>query len=161
MHTPEQRATLIANFRALPDQLAEIVAGWSEEQLDHQSAPREWCARQVIHHVADSHMNAYIRTKLALSEEMPTIKPYDQEAWAEMNDTQIVPIEESLMLIEALHARWVALWESMTDAQYARAYYHPASGKTVTLDEQLADYSEHGLNHVEQIARIAREQGWT
>lgn len=160
MHTPDERAALIANIRALPEQLAETVATWSDEQLDYRPAPREWCARQVVHHVADSHMNAYIRTKLALTEDKPTIKPYDQEAWAEMTDTTIVPIEESLMLIESLHARWAAIWEGMSEADYARAYYHPGSGKTVTLDDQLADYSQHGLDHIEQIARIARAQGW-
>jgi hypothetical protein len=160
MHTPDQRAALIASIRALPDQLAETVATWSDEQLDYRPAPGEWCARQVVHHVADSHMNAYIRTKLALSEDTPTVKPYDQEAWAEMIDTTVVPIEESLMLIEALHARWAALWEGMSEAQYGRAYYHPGSGKTIALDDQLAEYSQHGLDHIEQIARIAREQGW-
>jgi hypothetical protein len=160
MHTPDERAAFIANIRALPDALADTVAAWSDAQLDYRPAPGEWCARQVVHHVADSHMNAYIRTKLALSEETPTNKPYDQDAWAEMIDTQVIPIEESLLIIEALHARWAAIWEHMTDVQYARAYYHPGSGKTVMLDDQLAEYSDHGLNHIEQIARIAREQGW-
>lgn len=160
MHTPEQRAALIANIRALPDLLAAAVSSWNDAQLDYRPAPEEWSARQIIHHVADSHMNAFIRMKLALAEDTPTIKPYDQEVWAEMVDTLESPIEDSLLILDGLHARWVLLWESLSDPQFAHVYYHPESQRQVTLDEHLAYYSEHGLSHIQQIDRIAQEQGW-
>jgi hypothetical protein len=160
MSTPAERAAHIAHIRALPDQLAALVAGWSEEQLDYRPAPGEWCARQIIHHVADSHMNAFIRMKLTLAEETPIIKPYDQEVWAEMVDTTAAPIEDSLMLIEGLHARWALLWESLSEADYARTFFHPEHQSHNTLDSHLATYSKHGREHIDQIERIAQAQGW-
>ena len=155
MHTAEQRAELIENIRQLPDQLAAAVAGWSDAQLDSRPDPREWSARQIVHHVADSHMNAFIRTKLALAEDKPTIRPYDQEVWAEMIDTRQPPIEESLLIMRGLHARWVRLWESLSDDDFRRTYFHPEMNEYVTLDEQLATYSQHGLDHIDQIRRTA------
>jgi hypothetical protein len=160
MHTPDERAAMIANIRALHDQLAAVVAGWSDNQLDYRPAPSEWCARQVIHHVADSHMNAFIRMKLALTQHNPTITPYDQDLWAELVDSVTLPVELSLGIVRGLHERWVVLWESLSDDDYQRPYLHPESGKLVSMDEHLATYSRHGLAHVEQIARIGREQGW-
>ncbi|MCL4247317.1 MAG: putative metal-dependent hydrolase [Anaerolineae bacterium] len=160
MHTPEQRTALIANIRALPEQLAAAIEGWSDSQLDFRPASDEWCARQIVHHVADSHMNSFIRMKLALTEDTPTIRPYDQVAWAEMVDTTQPPVEYSLNLLRGLHRRWVALWESLSEADYQRRYFHPENKAYTTLDEHLATYSQHGLDHIEQIARIARAQGW-
>lgn len=155
MNYPQQRAVFIDNIRRLPDQLAAAVAGWTDAQLDARPDPREWSARQIIHHVADSHMNAFIRTKLALAEDKPTIRPYDQEVWAELIDTTQPPIEESLQILRGLHARWVRLWQSLSDEELQRAYFHPGMNAYVTLDEQLATYSQHGLDHIEQISRLA------
>ncbi|MBE0688702.1 MAG: putative metal-dependent hydrolase [Anaerolineae bacterium] len=160
MHTPEQRTALIADIRALPEALAAAVEDWSDAQLDFRPSKDEWSARQIVHHVADSHMNSFMRMKLALSEDTPTIKPYDQEVWAEMVDTTGPPIVNSLDLLRGLHARWVALWESLSEEDYLRTYYHPENDAYTSLDEHLAIYSKHSRDHVEQIARIAREQGW-
>ncbi|MCC6616213.1 MAG: putative metal-dependent hydrolase [Anaerolineae bacterium] len=160
MHTPEQRTAMIEDIRALPAALAAAVDGWNDAQLDLRPADGEWCARQIVHHVADSHMNSFIRMKLALSEANPTIKPYDQEVWAEMVDTTQPPIDYSLSLLRGLHARWVVLWESLSEDDYRRTYYHPENDAITSLDEHLAIYSRHSRDHVEQIARIARAQGW-
>jgi hypothetical protein len=156
MSSPQERAAHIDNLRRLPDQLAAAVAGWTDAQLDARPDPREWSARQIVHHVADSHMNAFIRTKLALAEDKPTIRPYDQEVWAELIDTTQPPIEESLLILRGLHARWVRLWESLSESDFRRTYFHPEANSDVTLDEQLATYSQHGLDHIDQIRRIPR-----
>jgi len=160
MHTPEQRTVLIEDIRSLPDALAAVVSGWSDAQLDFRPAQSEWCARQIVHHVADSHMHSFIRMKLALSEDNPTIKPYDQEVWAEMVDTTQPPIDDSINLLRGLHARWVVLWESLSEADYRRTYYHPETQAQTSLDDHLAIYSKHCRDHIEQITRIARAQGW-
>ena len=160
MTTPDERAARIAAIRALPGQLEAAVANWSDEQLDYRPAPGEWCARQIIHHVADSHMNAFIRMKLALAEDTPTIKPYDQEVWAEMVDGNQGNVEDSLLILRGLHARWARLWDSLGEADYARAYFHPEHGSHTALDQHLVYYSDHGKVHIEQIAAIARSRGW-
>jgi hypothetical protein len=107
---------------------------------------------QNVHHVADSHMNAFIRVKLALTEDYPTIKPYNQDAWALTPDVQNVPIEHSLALIAALHTRWCALWDSMSDEQWLRMIKHPEAGD-VTVEGILKTYSDHGVGHIDQIQR--------
>lgn len=160
MYSADERTAMIARIRALPDDLAAVVTGWSDAQLDYRPAPKEWCARQIVHHVADSHMNAFIRMKLALTQEQPTIVPYDQEVWAEMVDTASLSIDLSLHIVRGLHVRWVALWESLREDDYQRAYFHPESRKLVTMDDHLQTYSWHGHNHIEQIERIAQAQGW-
>ncbi len=160
MHTPEERQALIAIIRALPDALTATVAGWTDEQLDTIPAPMEWSARQIVHHVADSHMNAFIRTKLALTETHPTIAPYDQDAWAALPDTLALPIDLSLSILQNLHVRFTHLLASLTDEQFSNSYYHPGYERTFTLDDLLDVYSEHGQIHIDQILNNRAVAGW-
>lgn len=160
-HTLEQtlsedrRRELIDQIAAAPAALAAAVEGWSDAALDSPYRPGGWTVRQVVHHVPDSHANAYIRCKLALTEETPTIRPYDQDRWAALDDGRRLPVAPSLALLAALHERWVAMWRSMTPADFARALHHPENGP-MTLDAVLGMYAWHGRHHVAQIhqARI-------
>ncbi|MFC4099249.1 YfiT family bacillithiol transferase [Paenibacillus xanthanilyticus] len=158
--TPEQRELWIREIEKLPAKLRLAVEGLSEEQLDTPYRDGGWTVRQVVHHVADSHMNSLTRFKLALTEEQPTIKPYAEDRWAELADAKRAPIELSLHLIEALHERWVLLLESMTEAEYARAFYHPESGETVPLDRNLGLYAWHGNHHAAHITTLRARKGW-
>jgi hypothetical protein len=160
MHTPAERLPLIESLRRLPEQLAASVTGWADAQLDTRPAPAEWCARQIVHHVADSHMNGFTRVKVALTEDKPTIKPYDQVGLAELPDSTQLPLEVSLMILRGIHARWVYLLEHLTEAQFQRSFYHPGSQEWMTIDEHLALYSRHGQEHLEQIARIPQQVSW-
>jgi hypothetical protein len=118
-----------------------------------------WTVRQVIHHVPDSHMNAYIRFKLALTEHEPTIKPYEEAAWAELSDTRDTPIEVSLALLENLHARWVILLRSMSEADFAKQFRHPALG-VVPLEKNVALYAWHCRHHLAHITALRERQNW-
>lgn len=158
MHTPDQRAALIAKIRWLPDQVEEAARGLTAAQLDFRPSPQEWSVRQIVHHLADSHMNSYTRLKLALTEDRPTIRPYDQVAFAELPDTAVAPIDLSLQLLRALHARWTYLFEHLTEDQWARPAIHPESGD-FTPDSLLATYADHGEVHLRQIAEVKRAQG--
>jgi len=128
-------------------------------QLDTPYRPGGWTVRQVVHHVPDSHLNAYVRFKLALTEDSPTIKPYDEAAWAKLADTAETPVEVSLQLLESLHARWVRLLESMTEADFARQFHHPESG-TMSLDTYLSGYAWHCRHHVAHITQLRARMGW-
>lgn len=152
MTTPEQRAERIAKIAALPDALAAVVAGLSDAELDAHSPADPWTIRQVTHHIADSHVNAFIRLKLMLTERHPTIKPYDQEAWARLADAAL-PVDATLILLRGLHARWVRLFESLGEGDWARTAYHPENGE-ITVDWLLDTYARHGEEHLEQIQRI-------
>ncbi|HVC47208.1 MAG TPA: bacillithiol transferase BstA [Terracidiphilus sp.] len=153
------RASQIDTLRDLPARLRESVAGLTEAQLDTPYREGGWTVRQVVHHVADSHMNAYVRVKLALTEDWPTIKPYDEAAWAELADGRMVPVEVSLALIEGLHARWVALLESLGERDFERGYNHPESGRQ-TLAGVLALYSWHSRHHTAHITALRARMGW-
>ena len=153
MTTPEQRAADIAPIAALPEALAAAVAGLSDAQLDRPADDDPWTVRQVVHHVADSHMNAFIRMKLMLTEQHPTLKPYDQDAWALLADTRSTPVDATLVLLRGLHARWVTLLESLREEDWGRSAHHPESG-TVTIDGMLRTYAQHGKDHVAQIRHI-------
>ncbi len=155
--SPEERVQAIAEIRALPAQLRAASTGLSAEQLDTPYREGGWTVRQVIHHVADSHMNAVIRVKLALTEENPTVKPYEEQLWAELVNTKLDP-EISLMLLEQLHTRWVAMLEQITD--YSHSWTHPAQGKTYTIDTLLAMYAWHGQHHTAHINNLRQSQGW-
>lgn len=146
--TPARRAELIAEIEALPAKLRAAVAGLTAEQLDTKYV--NWTARQIAHHLADSHLNAFARFKLALTEDNPTIKPYDQGKWADLPDAA-GDVEPSLRLLEGLHARWVRLLRAMTDADFARTFVHPEYRKTYTLGESLGVYAYHGRHHTAQI----------
>jgi uncharacterized damage-inducible protein DinB len=156
--TPEQRLTLIREIAATPQALRAATRGLSDAQLDTPYRPEGWTVRQVVHHVPDSHMNAYIRFKLALTEEVPTIKPYMENLWAELPDSSL-PIETSLAMLEALHERWVALLRSLTPAQWERQFLHPESGQQ-RLDQVLAMYAWHGPHHTAQVTKLREREGW-
>jgi uncharacterized damage-inducible protein DinB len=158
--TPDERRALIDQIAAAPVRLREAVRDLSEEQLDTAYREGGWTVRQVIHHVPDSHLNAYIRTKLALAEDEPTIKPYDEAVWAEMEDSRSTPPEVSLTLLESLHARWVALLRSLKDEDFKRAFRHPEHDGIQTLDWLVAMYAWHSRHHVGHITSLRERNGW-
>lgn len=148
----EDRDRFIQEIAHLPAQLREAVAGAGDRELDRPYRPGGWTARQVVHHVADSHMNSYVRFKLALTEDEPVIKPYAEDRWAEIEEARRGPVDASLALIEALHERWVRTLRGMGDAQFARAFRHPEMG-AVRLDTALAIYAWHGRHHLAHIVQ--------
>jgi len=156
---PAIRAAHIETLRQLPERLRAAVAGLTESQLDTPYRDGGWTVRQVVHHIADSHANSVVRFKLALTEDWPTIKPYDEKAWAELPDSKSLPIDGSLVFIDALHARWVALLESMSDADYARGFVHPERGRS-DLAKTLAIYEWHCRHHVAHIANLRQRMEW-
>ena len=157
--TSTERAELVARIAGMPERLRDAVAGLDDRQLETPYRPGGWTVRQVTHHVPESHLNAYVRLKLALTEEEPTIKPYDEAAWAELDDVRRTPIEMSLQLLEALHRRWVVLLECLTPEQFARSFRHPEIG-TVSLDKMLALYAWHGDHHVAHVTSLRERMGW-
>ena len=157
--TEEERRGWIRDIAECPARMRVAVAGLTEQQLDTPYRPGGWTVRQVVHHVPDSHMNSYMRFKLALTEDKPTIKPYDQAKWAELSDVAATPIETSLALLESLHVRWVRLLEGMAGPEFLRAFNHPESG-VVRLDQNLALYSWHSHHHVAHILRLRERMGW-
>ncbi|CAM3815804.1 YfiT family bacillithiol transferase [Cohnella lubricantis] len=158
--TVEKRAEWIEDIRALPARVAAAVSGLSEEQLDTPYRDGGWTIRQVVHHIADSHSNCLTRFKLALTEDNPTIKPYEEQLWAELADSKTYPIGPSLALIEAVHSRWTALLESMSEEDYARTFYHPGYQVTNTLARALGNYSWHGRHHTAHITSLRERKGW-
>jgi uncharacterized damage-inducible protein DinB len=156
--TPARRAELIAAVAALPAELRAAVTGLSDDQLDTRY--KKWTVRQIAHHLADSHLNAFVRFRWALTEDTPTIKPYDETRWAELADTKSADIGLSLALLDALHARWVYLMRAMADADWGRAYVHPEYKKTFSLAEVLGLYVHHGRHHTGQIVWLRRVNGW-
>jgi uncharacterized damage-inducible protein DinB len=157
--TPDQRAARIADVAALPVAIREAVRGLTAAQLDTHYRPDGWTVRQVVHHVPDSHLNAYVRFKLALTEDAPTIKPYEEQLWAELPDARSGPIEPSLGLLDHLHERWVRVLRAMTAADFARRLNHPKSGM-MDLDRLLALYAWHGKHHVAHITSLQQRQAW-
>jgi uncharacterized damage-inducible protein DinB len=155
----DERRELVQQIAATPAHMREAVAGLMESQLDTPYRDGGWSVRQVVHHVPDSHMNAYTRVKLALTEEQPTIKPYDEAAWAKLNDVRDTPIEISLVLLETLHKRWDTILRAMTDADFARTLMHPEHG-VMTLDALIAMYAWHGRHHVGHITSLRSRNGW-
>lgn len=143
----------------LPGALRAAVKGLSDEQLETPYREGGWTVRQVIHHYADSHMNALIRFKLALTEEEPIVKTYDEKLWADLPDVAATPVEVSLSLVEGIHARWVALLRAMSETDFARAFKHPEHG-VITLDFTLALYTWHCHHHVAHITELKKLRGW-
>lgn len=150
-----ERTALIQQIAELPAQLTAAARAVGGERLQLPYRPGGWTGRQVIHHVADSHLNCYLRYRLALTEDNPTIKPYQEKAWAELPDVAASPITVSLSMIEAMHARWVTLLHHLTDEQWQRTFYHPGYDRTYTLDQALALYSWHGRHHLEHMRLLA------
>ena len=157
--TAGERTALIDHIAAAPQKLREAVRGLDERQLATPYREGGWTVRQVAHHIPDSHLNAYVRLKLALTEEKPTIKPYDESAWAALPDSSVVPVETSVTLLESLHARWVALLRQMRPADFARQFTHPEHG-LLNLDWFLSDYAWHGRHHVAHITSLRQRMGW-
>jgi uncharacterized damage-inducible protein DinB len=157
--TPEQREEWIAVLASAPARLADAVAGLSPEQLDSPYRDGGWTVRQVVHHVPDSHMNSYVRFMWALSEDTPTIKAYDEVAWAEVADARTAPIEPSLALLERLHGRWVLLLRSLTESQWQREFVHPEGGR-IDLATNLGAYAWHGRHHTAHITSLRERMGW-
>lgn len=149
-----QRAEWISEIEALPTKLVEAVAGLTEEQLDLPYRDGGWTVRQVVHHVADSHMNSLMRFKLALTEDQPTIKPYYEDRWAELEDSVSLDISVSITLLESLHKRWVVLLKAMKETDFERSFIHPESQKTIRLDYNLGLYAWHGKHHVAHITSL-------
>lgn len=148
----------IDEIKQLPTKLRDAVEGLSEAELDTTYRPQGWTVRQVVHHVADSHMNAYIRFKLALTEENPTIKPYDEGEWAQLADSKL-DIDISLNLLDALHARWSILIESLTEEDLLKTFSHPEHMSTITLRESVANYAWHGKHHTAHITERFKRIG--
>ncbi|WP_028551836.1 YfiT family bacillithiol transferase [Paenibacillus sp. UNC451MF] len=157
--TPEQRQLWIEDIEQLPVQLRNAVRGLTEDQLNEPYRPGGWTVRQVVHHVADSHMNSVIRFKLALTEQQPTIKPYDEGAWAELTDSREASIELSLALLDQLHERWGRLLRSLNSEQWERTFVHPDSG-IVRLDVNLGTYAWHGRHHTAHITQLRLRNEW-
>ena len=157
--TAEVLAAAIADIGDLPLNLRNAVRGLTDAQLDSPYRPGGWTVRQVVHHVADSHVNALVRLKLALTEDNPTIKPYDENAWAQLADMQL-PIDVSLTLIEQVHARWLAVLRALKPAQWQRTFVHPEHSKTMTLGDHAQDYAWHGRHHVAHITALRQREGW-
>ncbi len=143
----------------LPVHAGNAVAGLSPAQLDTPYRDGGWTVRQVVHHLADSHMNAFIRLKLALTENTPQIKPYDEKEWAKLADVEGVHIDYSLALLQGLHARWSALLSSLSPEQLDRTFLHPESG-VQKLDRTLQTYAWHCRHHVAHITRLRQRNGW-
>lgn len=155
----EQRQQFIADIAQAPVALRTSVDGLSQQQLDTPYRDGGWTVRQVVHHVPDSHMNAYIRFKLALTEEEPTIKPYAEDRWAELADTKSTPIEVSLTMLDSLHDRWVRLLRSLGPTDWQRTFRHPELG-AMTLEKSLALYAWHGRHHVTHITALRSRNNW-
>jgi hypothetical protein len=156
----DRREQWMGDISAAPAELRAAVAGLSAAQLDTPYRPDGWTVRQVVHHVPDSHLNAYTRIKLALTEEEPTIRPYEEARWAELPDARSGPIDPSLALLEFLHQRWLLLLRNLRPADFARRFRHPEQGRMFGLDETLAMYAWHGKHHVAHITALRRRMGW-
>ena len=157
--TADSRARHVADLEQLPARLREAVRDLTDAQLDTRYRPDGWTIRQVVHHLADSHMNGFVRLKLALTEEAPTIKPYNEAPWAELPDSRGA-IDSSLALLDGLHARWVALYRSMADAQFSRTFFHPERNEHLALDRHLHIYAWHSRHHVAHITSVQHRLGW-
>ena len=155
---PEEKAKLVELLRDAPKTIRESVDGLSDEQLNTKY--KNWSIRQIVHHLADSHMNAYIRFKWALTEASPLIKSYDETKWSEIVDARTAPIASSLTLLEGLHARWAGLTDSLDDEAMEKTFYHPELTRDISLRESLPSYVWHTKHHVAQIHWIRTEQSW-
>lgn len=154
-----ERGRFVEEIAEAPRQLREAVRGLSDEQLDTPYRPDGWTVRQVVHHLADSHLNAYTRFRLALTEDEPTIKPYEEARWAELSDARSAPVEVSLTLLDALHERWTLLLRSLSEADFSKAFRHPELG-LVSLDRVVGLYAWHGRHHTAHITALGERLNW-
>jgi DinB superfamily len=157
--TPDDRTNAIATLAELPEQLRNAVEGLNAAQLNTPYRDGGWTVRQLVHHIADSHMNAFLRVRLALTEDWPMITAYNEKAWALLTDSTGAPVAWSVALIENVHARWVMLLESLTDEQWRRGFRHPERGPS-TLEMATLLYAWHSQHHVAHIKRLREARGW-
>jgi hypothetical protein len=157
---PDERRAMIDVIAAAPARMREAVAGLDATQLDTPYREGGWTVRQVVHHVPDSHLNAYVRLKLALTEDDPIIRPYDEALWAALPDSRDTPVEVSLTLLESLHARWVTLWRAMSGEDFRRTLRHPDHSGILTLDWLLSMYEWHSRHHVAHITSLRERMQW-
>ena len=157
--TKEMRSDFIKTIETLPSWLSKEVENLSQQQLDTPYRDGGWTIRQVVHHLPDSHINSYVRFKLALTEDNPAIKTYEEHLWAELPDTFRTPIDVSLNLLESLHARWAILLRSLTDEQFEKTFQHPEWGK-ITLSKTLVLYAWHSKHHLAHITELKKKMGW-
>jgi uncharacterized damage-inducible protein DinB len=153
-----RRAEFIAVIDRAPAAVRQAVAGLSDGRLDTRY--RNWTVRQIVHHLADSHVNSYVRFKWALTEERPTIKTYDEGWWAALEDSRAGDVAAPLALLAGLHARWVQLLRAMTEEQFARSFFHPETGQSVSLNAALCYYAWHCRHHTAQITWLRERHGW-
>lgn len=158
--TREDIRLWIKEISSFPNRLKKEVEELNEDQLDTPYRPGGWTVRQVVHHCADSHMNSFIRLKLALTEENPMIKPYNEALWAELSDSKIMPISPSLQILDTVHKRWVYLLDSLEENQFLNTLFHPESKKQWTILEMLALYAWHGNHHLAHITELKKRMGW-
>lgn len=158
--SPRNREQWMGEIATAPAHLRAAVTGMTPMQLDTPYRDHGWTVRQVVHHLPDSHLNAYTRIKLALTEEEPTIKPYEEARWAELPDARSGNIEPSLRLLESLHQRWLLLLRQLSPADFERRFRHPEHGRIFSLNEALAMYAWHGKHHVAHITSLQRRMGW-
>ncbi len=158
--TPDERRTLIDQIAAAPQRMRDAVRGLSNAQLDTPYREGGWTVRQVVHHVPDSHLNAYVRLKLALTEESPTIKPYDEGEWAKLPDSVKTPAETSLQLLESLHERWTTLLRSLGPSDFQRTFRHPDHPGAMPIDVLVALYAWHGRHHAAHITSLRERMKW-
>lgn len=159
-HTETDRNKWISVLEAAPKWYDYSIENLDEAQLDTPYRPGGWTIAQVVHHVADSHINAYTRLKLALTEEQPLIKPYDEKRWAELPDVTAVPVNVSITLIHALHRRWTAVLRHLNEAEWERSYLHPEMKDALTLWQMTAMYAWHSKHHFEHIMKLRERMGW-
>jgi uncharacterized damage-inducible protein DinB len=157
--TEQQRNRFIDDIEQTPARLRAAVEGLSQQQLDTPYRPGGWTVRQVVHHVPDSHLKSYMRFKLALTEDEPTIRPYMEDRWAELEEARSAPIESSLALLEALHQRWILSLRAIHPEQWKRTFRHPELGP-MSLEKNLALYAWHGRHHVAHITSLRERMGW-
>jgi len=157
--SPAERKAAVADLAALPAAVRSAVAGLSDPRLDTPYRPGGWTVRQVVHHLPDSHLNAYTRFKLALTEDDPTIRPYHEERWAELPEARTAPLQTSLDLLAALHERWVLALRALSPEPFARTLRHPESG-AMSLDTLVALYAWHGRHHLAHITSLRQREGW-
>ncbi len=155
---PELRSSFIKTISDLPKVLNEAVQGLDDDQLDTEYRPEGWTIRQVVHHIADSHLNSYCRFKLALTEDVPTIRPYDEASWAELADNKM-PLDVSFKIIEGIHARWTEMLNSLSDEDFKRKLNHPESGEW-TIEKFLGLYDWHSKHHTAHITKLRERKGW-
>jgi uncharacterized damage-inducible protein DinB len=158
--TNDQRLEFISAIEETPERLVSALKNLSADRLDTPYRPEGWTVRQVVHHLPDSHMNAYVRMKLALTEDEPTIKPYDEARWAELTDGKRSPISPSLDLLKTLHKRWALMLRSLSEGDWSRKFRHPDHEKPMSLDDSLALYAWHGKHHVAHITALRQRNGW-